>query len=260
MDSDYTYDGTTVWLSIGERRFKKFYLTKTQRQTMTPLVFLSIETNSMVSSPWSVAQLPTLLSSVLVRDVAMVKRLYDFALRAEGVDPQLQTQYRDYWCSRVRETSDPFEWLLAAHSATLASDSRLTVLDRLHLLVGVTNLRRFAKPTIICTCTPDRKRCSCSRCGRPMIRSYCGDCRKWEYFPVEPVSEDQAQHSSTIAPMKNQQAEVPIILDVILQDNYSTLSHWDMLAADGPLRTSLGLPSARAQTAQGWIAGLDCRL
>ncbi|KAH7094177.1 hypothetical protein BKA62DRAFT_720974 [Auriculariales sp. MPI-PUGE-AT-0066] len=325
MDSDYTYDDTTVSLSIGERRFK---VSRKRLTDVSPIFADMFQLPSANDDPidlpvdidefrhflwylhvsivefikwdkectgdarfrrllgiaaiahvyqapdvvaWSVAQLLPLLSSVPVRDVATVKRLYDFALRAEGVDPQLQTQCRDYWCSRVRESSDPIEWLLAAHSlnnqylqayayfhilgcsgATLASDSRLTVVDRLRLLVGVTNLRRFTKPKSICACTPNRKRCSCIQCGRPVIRSYCDSCHKWEQFPVEPVSEDQAQHSSTIAPITNQPAEAPIMSDVILQDDYGTLSLWEVFT-----RSELGdLIGHEAETTIGMLSPL----
>ncbi|KAH7068581.1 hypothetical protein BKA62DRAFT_763184 [Auriculariales sp. MPI-PUGE-AT-0066] len=77
---------------------------------------------------------------------ATVKRLYDFALRSDGVDARFQIQCRDY-CERFERSylqAHAYFHILKSSNSEITSDPRLTVVDRLRLLLGVTNLGRFS--------------------------------------------------------------------------------------------------------------------
>ncbi|KAH7094184.1 hypothetical protein BKA62DRAFT_720989 [Auriculariales sp. MPI-PUGE-AT-0066] len=175
---------------------------------------------------WAVAQILGLLPALPVRDIVVVKRLYEFSLRADGVDPQLPKQSRDYWCSRVIETSDPVEWLLAAKElddqylqayayfhilkctgVKVASDTRLTVLDRVRLLLGVTNLRRF------CPVMADVN--SSCPCQDPWTHYQYGHSHSWRRIQPEP-------------PVTGDQSELTIMADVPFQETYGTLTLWEV--------------------------------
>ncbi|KAH7101956.1 hypothetical protein BKA62DRAFT_701940, partial [Auriculariales sp. MPI-PUGE-AT-0066] len=174
---------------------------------------------------WAVAQVISLLPSQPIMDAVSVKRLYEFALRADGVDAQLQVQSRNYWCARVRESQAPVDWLLAAKELNdkylqaytyfhilkrtgieVIGDSRLTVVDRLRLLLGVANLRRFTAVAPATSCT----------CPNPYNHSRHGYCSSW--------NPPQTQHLIVSGDHKGQ----PIMADAPLQDKYGTLTLWEV--------------------------------
>ncbi|KAH7094178.1 hypothetical protein BKA62DRAFT_720978 [Auriculariales sp. MPI-PUGE-AT-0066] len=173
---------------------------------------------------WAVAQILKLLPTKPITDTTTLKRLYDFSSRADGLDPQLQTQSLAYWCGQVRESSDPVEWLLAAKDRNdqylqayaylhilkrtglqVTNDTRLTGVDRLRLLFGATNLRRFSTVPARYTECP---------CPNPRTHYNNGRCIYWS----QPI----------FSPPEADQRELPIIEEVPLQDKYGPLTLWEI--------------------------------
>ncbi|KAH7101913.1 hypothetical protein BKA62DRAFT_756996 [Auriculariales sp. MPI-PUGE-AT-0066] len=110
-------------------------------------------------SAWATVQLKELLPSCGLIDIGTLKRRHAFSSRASDQEPTFFDQVQSYWCNTIRSSTDPIHWLVASQDlhdqhlqsfaylqilklqhATIQSDKRLSVLDRMRLHTGAFNL------------------------------------------------------------------------------------------------------------------------
>jgi len=176
--------------------------------------------DSSTITTWAVAELLAHLSTCCT--TKLLPRLHLLATACRDLSPQFYAAVRQQWCKLIRTTTDPVATLCAAKdindtylqayayfhvlqktNGDISQYTRLTPLDRMRLLVGSMNLRRY-----------DDADCRCADRGTYHYNDAWGTAVRKHKEPRPQTTTDAYLWSTrTTAP---------------LQDSYEKHSLWDM--------------------------------